>query len=128
MLWTLIIAYLMLVLAMMFFQRRLIYFPTKLAPAVAEHEAAQKGFASWRNANGNIIGWKLPARGTPQGSVLVTHGNAGCALDRDYLARPIHDALPLDVYVLEYPGYGARGGSPGLKSFLTAGEEALAAL
>lgn len=126
--WTLASCYLLLVLAVMLFQRRLIYFPTQLAPGVAEQVAARIGFVPWRNAGSEIIGWKLAARETPLGSVLLTHGNAGCALDRDYLARPIHDALPLDVYLLEYPGYGARGGSPGLKGFLAAGEEALAAL
>jgi pimeloyl-ACP methyl ester carboxylesterase len=43
-------------------------------------------------------------------------------LSRDYLARPIHDAA-VDVFVLEYPGYGARGGSPGKDSFIAAAEE-----
>ena len=128
MLQTLIIGYVLIVLAAMFFQRRLIYFPTKLAPAAAEHGAAQNGFSAWRNADGKIIGWKMAASETSLGSVLVAHGNAGCAIDRDYLAKPIHDGLPLDVYVLEYPGYGAREGSPSMKSFLAAGEDALATL
>ncbi len=59
---------------------------------------------------------------------MIFHGNAGCAIDRDYLARPIHDAASVDVYVLEYPGYGARGGSPCKRSFIAAGEEAFALL
>jgi hypothetical protein len=109
-------------------QRRLIYFPTRLTSAAAEQVARQKGFAPWRNAAGQIIGWKLTANSAPTGSVLIVHGNAGYALDRDYLARPIHDAAAVDVYLLEYPGYGAREGSPNLKSWLAAGEEALATL
>jgi uncharacterized protein len=60
--------------------------------------------------------------------VLITHGNAGCALDRGYLAGPIHEAAPIDVYILEYPGYGARAGSPDKSSLLAAGEEALGLL
>jgi pimeloyl-ACP methyl ester carboxylesterase len=59
---------------------------------------------------------------------LITHGNAGCAIDRGYLAGPIHDAAPVDVYVLEYPGYGSRAGSPDKKSFLAAGDEAFGLL
>jgi hypothetical protein len=90
--------------------------------------AAKEGFQSWRSKAGHIIGWKLPAPGSPTGSVLVVHGNAGCALDRGYIARPIHEAASRDVYVLEYPGYGARAGSPSMKSFLAASEEAFAAL
>jgi len=59
------------------------------------------------NPAGRIIGWKLSATSPPIASVLIMHGNAGCAIDRDYLAGPIHDAAPVDVYVLEYPGYGS---------------------
>lgn len=88
--------------------------------------AAEHGFVAWKNSAGQIIGWKLPAASPPAASVLITHGNAGCALDRDYLAGSIHDAAPVDVYVLEYPGYGAREGSPGKSGLLAAAEESLA--
>jgi fermentation-respiration switch protein FrsA (DUF1100 family) len=125
MLLTVIIGYVLIVVVAAVFQRRLIYFPSRFPANVAEQVAVQTGFNPWRNAVGEIIGWKMAANGTPTGSVLVAHGNAGCALDRDYFARPIHEALPVDVYVLEYPGYGARGGSPGLTTWLAAGEEAL---
>ncbi len=106
------------------FQRRLIYFPTKLDPGSAEKAADQEGFRAWRNSSGKIIGWNLPATNNPSASVLIVHGNAGCALDRGYIARPIHDAAPFDVYILEYPGYGARGGAPSLTSFVAAADEA----
>src|ERR1041385_6496051 len=66
------------------FQRRLIYFPTKLGPDSAEKMADREGFLAWRNKAGEIIGWKLPANDPPSASVLVVHGNAGCALDRVY--------------------------------------------
>jgi uncharacterized protein len=125
---TLIVAYVIVVLAVALFQRRLIYFPTRFTPDRAEQAAAEHGFVAWRNKSGQVIGWKLSARATPTGSILVTHGNAGCAIDRDYLARPIHDAASVDVYVLEYPGYGAREGSPGKSSMCAAAEEAFALL
>ena len=109
-------------------QRRLIYFPTRLDPGSAEKAADQEGFRAWRNSSGKIIGWNLPATNTPSASVLIVHGNAGCALDRVYIARPIHDAAPFDVYILEYPGYGARSGAPSLSSLVAAGDEAFDAL
>ncbi len=124
----LVIAYLLIVLAAAIFQRRLIYFPRTIPPGLAKRAAAENGFVPWRNKAGQIIGWELPAGSPPAGSVLIVHGNAGCAIDRDYLARPIHDAATVDVYVLEYPGYGARGGSPGKQSFIAAGEEAFESL
>jgi pimeloyl-ACP methyl ester carboxylesterase len=49
-------------------------------------------------------------------------------LNRGYLAGPIREASSCDVYVLEYPGYGARAGSPKMKSLLTAAEEAFGLL
>ncbi len=123
-----VIAYLLVVLAVLIFQRRLIYFPTKIPADVIESVAAEYGFAPWKNAAGDIIGWKILARGTATSSVLIIHGNAGCALSRDYLAQPVHDAADVDVFVLEYPGYGARPGSPGKISFIAAAEEAFALL
>ena len=60
--------------------------------------------------------------------MLIVHGNAGSALNRDYFARPIHEASTFGVYVLEYPGYGARSGKPSMKNFLAAAEEAFALL
>ena len=122
------IAYGLFVLAAAIFQRRLIYFPRTIPPALAEPAAAELGFVPWRNPSGQIIGWKLPAASSPIASVLITHGNAGCAIDRGYLTDPIHDAAPVDVYVLEYPGYGSRAGSPGKRSILAAAEEAFGLL
>ena len=55
------IAYSLLVLAAAVFQRRLIYFPRTIPPALAEPAAAELGFVPWRNLSGQIIGWKLPA-------------------------------------------------------------------
>ena len=120
----LVIVYLLIVLAALIFQRRLIYFPTKIPADRVVQAAAEHGFVPWKNPAGQIIGWKFPAGGTATGSVLIVHGNAGCAIDRDYLARPIHDAAAADVFILEYPGYGTRDGSPGKQSFFAAGTEA----
>ena len=120
----LIIGYLLVVLVVLIFQRRLIYLPTKIPADVIESVAVEHGFAPWKNPTGQIIGWKMAANDVVTGSVLVVHGNAGCALSRDYLAQPIHDAAAINVYVLEYPGYGARPGSPSKDSLIAAAEEA----
>ncbi len=106
-------------------QRKLLFFPTKIPADAVVQVAAGHGFVPWTNHSGEIIGWKIPAHGTATGSLLIVHGNAGCALDRDYIAQPIHEAADVDVFVLEYPGYGARGGSPSKKSFIAAAEEAI---
>jgi len=68
----------------------------------------------------------IPSSPPPQASVLIAHGNAGWAAQRrDYIAQPIRGLGGLDVYVLENPGYGPRGGSSSLRSWLSAMEEAV---
>ena len=128
MLWVIIVGYALVILVVAVFQRRLVYVPARLTPAAAETTARQNGFLPWRNSANEIIGWQIPASGSSTGVVLIVHGNAGFAVDRDYIARPIHDAAPVDVFVLEYPGYGARSGSPSKANFIAAAEEAFALL
>ncbi len=122
------IAYAVMLLVAAVFQRRLLYYPQALTTEFAAERAVSHGLEPWRNASGQHIGWKLPSRQPPVASVLVAHGNAGSALDRTYVARPLHDAAAVDVYLLEYPGYGLRDGSPSMATLLAAGDEAFALL
>ena len=148
---TIAIIYGLICVCVFIFQRSLMYFPTKIPANAIESAAKENGFIPWKNPAGQIIGWKIPASGTATGSVLIVHGNAGCALGRDYIALPIHAigapvsdparfnmttnepgqetgapsvGVHLDVFVLEYPGYGAREGSPSKTSMVAAAEEA----
>ena len=123
-LWTLAMGYVAMLVLFTLSQRYLIYVPTKVTPDFAEETAAKSGFIAWRNATGQLIGWKLPANSAPTGSLLIVHGNGGWALNRAYMTMPIHEAVSLDIYILEYPGYGARAGSPGEDSLLAAADEA----
>jgi pimeloyl-ACP methyl ester carboxylesterase len=128
MLLTLLVIYLLAALVVTLLQRQMIYFPTRLTARVAGTMAAQAGMLPWRNGRGEPIGWRLPAAGTATGSVLIVHGNAGSALNRGYLAGPIHAAAPFDVFILEYPGFGTREGEPGMADFLAAADDAFEAL
>jgi hypothetical protein len=121
---TFVVVYALLCICGCAIQRRLLYFPEKIPAGAVVQAAAERGFLPWKNPSGQIIGWKIPARGPAAGSILIVHGNAGCAIDRSYLAQPVHDAASVDVFVLEYPGYGAREGSPSKTSFVAAAEEA----
>lgn len=123
-----LIGYGLVVAAVVVFQRRMLYFPERFAATIAESRAKETGFVAWRNVAGEIMGWKMPATGVVTASLLITHGNGGSAMDRGWIAETIRQARNVDVYVLEYPGYGARGGLPGKDSFLMAGEEAFGLL
>ncbi|MGA0850029.1 MAG: hypothetical protein ACO3RX_08755, partial [Chthoniobacterales bacterium] len=99
-------------------QRSMIYFPSKNIPAALEREAAAQGFEPWTNPAGETIGYRdlaAPDDPRPRASILITHGNAGYALHRTDYATILRAAAPdraLSIYILEYPGYGARSGSP----------------
>jgi pimeloyl-ACP methyl ester carboxylesterase len=122
--WTLVIGYVVMLVIFALLQRYLIYVPTRVTRQFAEESAAMAGFVPWRNTAGQLVGWKSPASSTPVGSILILHGNGGWALNRAYMTTSIHAAAALDVYILEYPGYGAREGSPGETSLLAAADEA----
>ncbi len=125
---TLLALYVLLALFVMLVQRKLIYFPTTLSSEFALRLGQQEGLVPWRNSTGKIIGWQFPATSAPAGTVLIVHGNGGHALNRGYFARPICEAAIVDVFVLEYPGYGARDGSPNMRGFLAAADEAFSLL
>jgi hypothetical protein len=93
-------------------QRSLLFFPSHAEPS---------GLLEAWTDNGNIVGY-CHTVANPSTVWLMMHGNAGQASDRDYVLDHIseNDAL----YVLEYPGYGARHGSPSKKSIDQAASDA----
>lgn len=125
---TSLIGYLCVVCFFTVFQRELVYVPTRVTMSAAEAVAANNGFAPWLNARGRLMGWKSPSQSASRGSVLIAHGNGGWSLNRAYMVPPIHEAAPLDVYIMEYPGYGPREGSPDEETILAAADEAFTSL
>lgn len=116
--------YAALCLLVVAFQRRLMYFPSRLPEADAVREAKGLGLAAWRDEQGKLMGWRTPE--ARQGvRVLVFHGNAGCALDRGYYLQLLGSA---DVILFEYPGYGPKAGEPSQDGFVRSAVEALAQL
>jgi uncharacterized protein len=111
-------------------QRRLLYFPGREDRGAAEERARRLGLEPWTEG-GELLGWRARApRGAARGRLLVLHGNAGSALDRTYFAAAFAWAdrsLPLDVYLVEYPGYGPRGGAPSEGALVEAARRAIAA-
>jgi len=124
--------YLCFCLVLFLMQRRMMYFPTQLSEDRALLQASAEGLEPWRDVSGRLLGWRCRHPGAaPQVRLLVLHGNAGMALDRTYFAAAFHGpsvALPIDLYVLEYPGYGPRKGEPSERTLVQAAVEALDAL
>jgi pimeloyl-ACP methyl ester carboxylesterase len=77
------------------------------------HHSGDNGLTRWTH-EGVLFGFARTVA-DPETVWLMLHGNAGQAADRVYaLARfSERDA----VFIMEYPGYGERPGSPSRKSF-----------
>ena len=112
--------YLFICIALFVFQNSLL-FPRWMSGAVLSPEAARKNALL-----DGLVPWDHPTPGaaSPQGyvrrdfsraalrgTIVVFHGNGGCAYDRSFYA----DAFArrgFRTFFYEYPGYGGRPGSP----------------
>ena len=108
----LFVLYLVIVAIVYLRQRSMLFFPT--------HATPHTGLSSWSDG-ARTIGYCREVTNA-RAIWLMLHGNAGQAADRDYALQCMsrQDSL----YVLEYPGYGLREGSPSRKSMNQAAAEA----
>ena len=90
----------------------MLYFPSHAAPATT--------LTPWTNGL-STIGYCREVL-EPRTIWLMMHGNAGQAANRDYVLPRI--SAQDSLYVLEYPGYGSREGSPSMDSINQAAAEA----
>lgn len=108
-------------------QRSLIYYPQTQGLDAALADVTGRGGSAWLDADNNWLGWHHSVPGATR-RVLVMHGNAGQALDRQYWANlfsGLEQSGPWDVYILEYPGYGPRPGRPTEQSLRGAALQAM---
>ena len=108
-----------LVLLMIFFEERFIFFPTAYDGGEAWHPLGiEYQDVDFHAADGTRLhGWYFP-HPTPRAVVLFAHGNAGNIAGRTEVARRLH-RLGASLLLFDYRGYGENPGSPS--------EEALAA-
>ncbi len=109
-------------------QRSFIYYPNRASESDLLATAPYHRVEPWRDAEARIIGWFRKDERVASGAhrVIVFHGNAGHAQHRTYFADGFqaHPDAFWDVYIFEYPGYGARPGSPSEKSIKREAESA----
>lgn len=121
-----IVAYLLVCATVAMFQRSLIYHPRVYSPAQVDQMALQANLQRWTNSTGQPIGFKRLSRVQPaEGSILFIYGNAGTAVGSAHHADDIQAVAAFNVYILEYPGYEDRPGSPNQNEIFRAGVEAL---
>jgi uncharacterized protein len=108
----LLLLMLLCLLALPSLERLFLFFPSRWP--------VDTDLTPWQNEE-EIIGYARTVE-SPQTVWLLLHGNAGQAADRSY-ALPCFAAEDA-VYIMEYPGYGRRAGTPSKESFNQAAQEA----
>jgi uncharacterized protein len=99
-------------------QRKLIYFPGRMSRA--DFEATVRGSFDDRAsilAPFDAVVFEPPDHIGIDGTAIYFHGNAGLGLERAYLA-PAFTGRGMRFILAEYPGYGARAGTPAERSLV----------
>jgi len=88
--------------------------PQRALIATPERAGLRYETVTLRAADGvELFTWFLPARGTPQATVLFLHGNAE-NISTHFMNVAWMPAEGFNVLALEYRGYGSSGGTPSL--------------
>jgi hypothetical protein len=105
------VIYLIVVLLVYFFQRKLQYFPEpgKVPLPRGEEFTSLESFEVTTSDNVRLQGWYWP--GTRPVTLLVFHGNAGHRGYRLEWLKDLH-GLGLGISIIDYRGYGGSEGSP----------------
>jgi pimeloyl-ACP methyl ester carboxylesterase len=117
----LVIGYSVLLVLAFLLQRRLLYFPDRQIPSDRWLRAA--GLRLWPEPGSSCRGLTGTATlGRLKGLIVIFHGNAGAAWNRDYY---VHALGPLGyrVVLAEYPGYGSRPGEMNEGTFVADAKE-----
>lgn len=127
--WSLILFYLVAGAVVSFNQRWFIYVPPTYTARHMDFFARKANLQRWVTIAGRPIGMKrLSPRHPAMGSLLLLYGNGNCTVNCAGYVDEIQNVAALDVFILEYPGYGDRGGVPNQGSLTFAAEEGLAML
>jgi fermentation-respiration switch protein FrsA (DUF1100 family) len=95
----------------MSFENSLLYFPVReLASSPEAHGLRADALALATEDGETLAGWWIHGEG--KRAVLFFHGNAGNAADRLDRARILSQRFGLDVFLVDYRGYGRSTGSP----------------
>ncbi|MEI6066979.1 MAG: alpha/beta hydrolase [Methylococcaceae bacterium] len=122
---SIVLYYLLFVLVLFVFQRNFIYFPEQHSIEKQQELAEQFNLKLWPSRD-NYLGLisKSTQTNHRQGTIIVFHGNAGSAINRIYYLQAL-EKLGYRIILAEYPGYGARKGSPSEKTLIADGVDTL---
>lgn len=116
-LYSLLAIYLLVVAAVFFSQRQMLFVATRAPEEQMVADGKGMFLDPWRNEAGAIIGWHRGPSSLKRAAnkLIVFHGNAGNAIYRSHFVNgfeSLGNGGLWEVWILEYPGYGSRPGEP----------------
>lgn len=122
---SLVILYIIFLIVLYFFQRRLIYFPSQKAPLPAYAGVPEMEVINLHTADGlTLKAWYRPHLMSHSATLVYFHGNAGHIGLRAPLVKPYLDA-GFGVLLLTYRGYSGNPGNPDEEGLYRDGRAAL---
>jgi uncharacterized protein len=107
-----LIAYLMVMVAAMFLENSLIYFPTTYPGGDWKPGGLSFEDAWFQAADGTKLhGWYVPCE-KPVAAIVFCHGNGGNVTHRADILQIIHNNTRASVLIFDYRGYGRSEGKP----------------
>ncbi|MGZ4996926.1 MAG: alpha/beta hydrolase [Methylobacter sp.] len=117
---SILLPYLLLLLVVFLFQRKMIYFADTYSIEQQQQLADQANLKLWPSTVNYLGLISKASQTTGKGTVIVFHGNAGSATHRTYYLDAL-ERLGYRVILAEYPGYAARKGAPSEQSLIADG-------
>lgn len=120
-----LIGYYLAICVMLFLLQNYLLFPRWISGAVMSRESAvsqadEIGLVPWDHLPSGALQGFVNAdfsKPAPRGTIVVFHGNAGCAFHRVYYTNAFTER-GFRTFLYEYPGYGGRQGSPSAASIV----------
>jgi pimeloyl-ACP methyl ester carboxylesterase len=107
----LLLAFILILAILILRQDRLLYFPTRALASDPPAFGLRADELTLRAEDGvPLHGWWI--KGDGRRALLFFHGNAGNVADRLERARILNQRFGLDIFLVDYRGYGRSGGSP----------------
>lgn len=125
MLITIVVAYLLVLVFLAFFENRLVYPGSKYPRGEWNPDGFVYEEIQFEAADGTkLVGWYLPRSGATE-TVLLCHGNGeNAAQASSFMGEQLRQHLNANVFVYDYRGYGKSEGSPNEPGLLLDSEAA----
>jgi pimeloyl-ACP methyl ester carboxylesterase len=117
---SILLPYFLFLLIIFLFQRKMIYFPETHSIKQQQELANQLNLTLWPSKDNYLGLISQTIKTACKGTIIVFYGNAGSAINRIYYMEGL-EKQGYRVILVEYPGYGARSGSPSESTLVSTG-------